>query len=100
MYAVVGRWTLDPAQREDQKPVLMERIVPGVRQLPGLVERYWAANAPNHGPRRPPTHIADQRSELRRSCCVEFGTNGRIGRVLSPGHPVSRRRVKGAPDHR
>jgi len=29
MYAVVGRWTLGPAQREDQKPVLMERIVPG-----------------------------------------------------------------------
>jgi hypothetical protein len=44
MYAVVGRWTLDPAQREDQKPVLMERIVPGVRQLSGLVERYWAGD--------------------------------------------------------
>jgi len=44
MYAVVGRWTLDPAQRENQKPVLMERIVPGVRQLPGLVERDWAGD--------------------------------------------------------
>jgi hypothetical protein len=33
MYAVVRRWTLDPAQRENQKPVPMERIVPGVRQL-------------------------------------------------------------------
>jgi quinol monooxygenase YgiN len=48
MYAVVGKWQMDPAQREQQDQVLNEQIVPMVKQAPGFVSAYWAraVNAP------------------------------------------------------
>ena len=41
MHAVVGVWEMDPAMRHAQTAAL-ERIVPGVAQLPGVVNRYWS----------------------------------------------------------
>jgi hypothetical protein len=41
MYAVVGRWVMDPAQRKRQDQVLNEQIVPMVKQAPGFVSAYW-----------------------------------------------------------
>ena len=42
MFAVVGRWKLDPAQVQVQREVLTQRIVPGVRQANGFVAGYWS----------------------------------------------------------
>ncbi|GAB3932794.1 hypothetical protein GCM10029976_039260 [Kribbella albertanoniae] len=41
MYAVVGVWEMDSAQREAQQSAL-EGIVAGVSQLPGMVKGYWS----------------------------------------------------------
>ncbi len=41
MHAVVGVWEMDPAMRHAQTAAL-ERIVPGVAQLPGVVNGYWS----------------------------------------------------------
>ncbi len=41
MYAVVGVWEMDPAMRQAQTAAL-QRIVPGVAQLPGVVNGYWS----------------------------------------------------------
>ena len=41
MHAVVGTWTRDAAQSEEQLRELRERIVPDVRQSPGFVTVYW-----------------------------------------------------------
>lgn len=45
MYAVIGSWTMDPTLVEQGREVLLTRIVPGVRQTPGLVKGYWSGNA-------------------------------------------------------
>jgi len=42
MFAVVGRWKLDPAQVQVQREVLTQRIVPGVRRANGFVAGYWS----------------------------------------------------------
>lgn len=41
MFAVVGKWLMDPSQREQQNQVLNEQIVPMVKQAPGFVSAYW-----------------------------------------------------------
>jgi hypothetical protein len=41
MYAVLGRWLMDPAQQEQQERVLHEQLVPMVKQAPGFVSAYW-----------------------------------------------------------
>jgi hypothetical protein len=42
MFAVVGRWKLDPEQADEQRAVLTQRIVPGVAQADGFVAGYWS----------------------------------------------------------
>ena len=42
MFAVIGRWKLDPSQAQVQREVLTQRIVPGVRQANGFVAGYWS----------------------------------------------------------
>ena len=42
MYAVVGVWNTDPGMADQHQDSLLNRIVPGVRQLPALVTGYWA----------------------------------------------------------
>jgi hypothetical protein len=42
MYAVLGRWLMDPAQQEQQERALHEQLVPMVKQAPGFVSAYWA----------------------------------------------------------
>jgi heme-degrading monooxygenase HmoA len=41
MFAVAGRWILDPAQAEQQSEAL-QRIVAGVQELPGFVRGFWS----------------------------------------------------------
>jgi hypothetical protein len=41
VYAVAGRWTLDPAKADRQDDGLTG-IVSGVRQLPGFVRGFWS----------------------------------------------------------
>jgi hypothetical protein len=45
MYAVVGKWRMDPAQREEQDRILNDQIVPMVKQAPGFVSGYWGRAA-------------------------------------------------------
>lgn len=40
MYAVIGVWDMDPERAELQREVL-DKIVVGVRQAPGIVKGYW-----------------------------------------------------------
>jgi hypothetical protein len=47
MYAVVGRWTMDPSRAEQQQAFLTERIVPSVRRAEGFVAGYWSRPAPD-----------------------------------------------------
>jgi len=47
MYAVVGNVTIHDFERS--LPVLHERIVPQVRQVPGLVSAYWLRAEDNRG---------------------------------------------------
>jgi hypothetical protein len=42
LFAVVGKWKLDPAQADTQRAVLTGRIIPGVQQAPGFVAGYWS----------------------------------------------------------
>jgi len=42
MWAVIGTWRRDPEQADRADEVLTSRIVPWVRNLPGLVKGYWA----------------------------------------------------------
>jgi len=42
MFAVVGRWKLDPSQVHVQREVLTGRIVPGVRQAEGSLAGCWS----------------------------------------------------------
>ena len=42
MYAVMGTWQMAQSLCEHQLSVLRDRIVPGVRQAPGLVKGYWS----------------------------------------------------------
>lgn len=42
MYAVVGIWTMDPAQRQRQDAILRERIVPGVARSEGFIRGVWS----------------------------------------------------------
>jgi quinol monooxygenase YgiN len=41
MYAVVGKWQMDPSQVEQQDRVLSDEIVPMVKQAPGFISAYW-----------------------------------------------------------
>lgn len=41
MYAVAGRWILDPSKASQQADALTG-IVAGVRQLPGFVRGFWS----------------------------------------------------------
>ena len=41
MYAVLGKWLMDPDQHEAQARSLHEQIVPMVKQTPGFVSAYW-----------------------------------------------------------
>ena len=41
MYAVVGKWRMDPAQQEEQERTLHAQIVPMVKEAPGFVSAYW-----------------------------------------------------------
>jgi heme-degrading monooxygenase HmoA len=41
MYAVIGKWKMDPSQTADQDSVLHERIVPMVKGSPGFVSGQW-----------------------------------------------------------
>jgi quinol monooxygenase YgiN len=44
MFAVAGRWSLDPAHAEQQRSAL-GGIVEGVRQRPGFVRGFWSRDA-------------------------------------------------------
>ena len=44
MFVVIGLWELDPELREMQRQVL-DGIVAGVSQAPGIVKGYWAEGA-------------------------------------------------------
>jgi hypothetical protein len=44
MWAVIGTWRQDPERADRANEVLTSRIVPGVRDLPGLVKGYWASS--------------------------------------------------------
>lgn len=61
MFVVIGLWKLDPELREVQKQVL-DGIVAGVSQAPGIVKGYWAEGTSD--PLRSHTFIvfADRRS--------------------------------------
>ena len=41
MYAVAGRWSLDPS-KADQQAGALAGIVAGVRQSPGFVRGFWS----------------------------------------------------------
>jgi hypothetical protein len=41
MFAVVGKWKMDPSQTADQDTVLHERIVPTVKASPGFISGHW-----------------------------------------------------------
>jgi quinol monooxygenase YgiN len=41
MFAVAGRWSLDPSQTDQQRAAL-KGIVEGVRQRPGFVRGFWS----------------------------------------------------------
>ena len=41
MFVVIGLWELDPELREMQRQIL-DGIVAGVSQAPGIVKGYWA----------------------------------------------------------
>lgn len=41
MFAVAGRWLLDPGQQDRQREVLQD-IVASVQQLPGFVRGFWS----------------------------------------------------------
>ena len=41
MYAVAGKWAMDPAQQGEQDRALHDQIVPMVKAAPGLVSGYW-----------------------------------------------------------
>ncbi len=41
MYAVLGRWLMDPGQQEVDERVLHEQLVPITKQAPGFVSAYW-----------------------------------------------------------
>lgn len=41
MYAVLGKWRMDPAQQEEQERTLHAQIVPMVKEAPGFVSAYW-----------------------------------------------------------
>ena len=45
MYAVMSRWPMNADQQEIQDKVLHDRIVPMVKQAPGLVSGYWSRTA-------------------------------------------------------
>ena len=45
MYAVVGRWLMDPQRHEEQERRLKDEIVPAVKQAPGFLSGYWGRNA-------------------------------------------------------
>ena len=59
MFAVIGRWRMDPeialAQRE-----ALDGIVAGVSQLPDLVKGYWTT-ATAGACRTPSSSVADRR---------------------------------------
>lgn len=40
MFVVIGVWEMDPERRTMQREIL-ERLVAGVRQAPGIVTGYW-----------------------------------------------------------
>lgn len=45
MYAVAGKWLMDPAQQEQQDQVLHDQIVPMVKAAPGFVSGHWSRAA-------------------------------------------------------
>jgi hypothetical protein len=53
MHAVVGIWTMDQAQRDEQHRLLHEEIVPLVKSQPGFVSGYWM-----HDPETGKNHTA------------------------------------------
>lgn len=48
MYAVAGRWSLDPSRAEEQQRAL-EGIVDGVKRSPGFVRGFWSQDADDPG---------------------------------------------------
>ena len=42
MYAVIGRWNMDPSRDDDQSPELRDVIAPMVTASPGFVAGYWS----------------------------------------------------------
>jgi len=48
MFAVAGRWRLDPAMADQQRAAL-PRIVDGVKGAPGFVRGFWARDLDGPG---------------------------------------------------
>jgi hypothetical protein len=49
MHAVVASVTIDQEHLDEAQETLNSRIVPGVRELPGVVAGYWLQPAPGQG---------------------------------------------------
>ena len=49
MHAVVVAVTIDQDHLDEAEETLKDRVVPGVRQLPGVVAGYWLQPAPGQG---------------------------------------------------
>jgi hypothetical protein len=42
MYAVIGRWSVDPSREDEQSRELHDVIVPMISVRPGFVAGYWS----------------------------------------------------------
>ena len=73
MHAVVGIWTMDETQHDEQHRMLHEEIVPLVRNQPGFVSGYWM-----HDPETGKNHTAiifdSRESAVGFKALVERGT--------------------------
>jgi uncharacterized protein YhfF len=49
MHAVVASVTIDQDHLDEAQEALNSQVVPGVRQLPGVVAGYWLQPAPGQG---------------------------------------------------
>jgi hypothetical protein len=49
MHAVVVTVSIDPEHMKEAAEQLLSTVVPGVKQLPGLISGYWFAPIDGHG---------------------------------------------------
>jgi hypothetical protein len=82
MHAIVGIFKMDRTKAAEQRVELHERIIPMVKQLPGLVAAYWSYDPETF---RHYSHIVFETAEAARQLAAMVTSQARAAEASAAG---------------